>query len=362
MSEVSAYDARVESVDLWWARRQWSKGAEVPYAVGAYREAWARYPVLIRQYHADLNHGILLTQIPPAAEVLLLWVCDAGHRFAATPEEQRARPGGSRRRSTWCPECAALAVRRRAPVAASPGRYGCGHPLDPRAIVAPGEDRCRLCLRLDHAPITRGELLELVSPGRRAALVDETKPEARYTWSCPVGHGTYEATVEKTIEGRRCVICRHARAGADAVGVGDAFVSRWAPKPASAAEARLRQGVREALDVDLTVNAVKVARPFFHHIEVWPDIVIGELKVALEYDTVGRDGLEHVGRREDIDRRKDRLLRAVGWEVIRIRIGALQPLGPHDLVAPGVSATLNDRLIDELESIRGPLLVGAYRR
>jgi very-short-patch-repair endonuclease len=350
----------MENVEQWWARRQWSKGADVPYAVGAYRDAWARYPVLIRQYHADLNHGILLTQIPPAAEVLLLWVCDAGHRFAATPQEQRSRPGGSRRRSTWCPECAALAVPRRGPVAATPGVYACGHPLDPRAIhLTPGE-RCRLCERLDHAPVTREELLELVAPGRRAALAAETRPEARYSWACPVGHGGYEATVEKLIEGRRCVICRHARAGADAVAVGEAFVSRWAPKPASAVEADLRQRLAARLQLDFGLNAVKVARPFFQHVEVWPDFVLAELRVAIEYDTVGRDGLEHVGRREDVDRRKDRLLRAVGWEVIRLRIGALQPLGPHDLVAPGMSAALIERIVDELGAIRGELLVGAY--
>ena len=65
--------------------------------------------MLIRQYHPELNAGITLTQIPPAAEVLLLWQCDAGHLFAATPTEQRSRPGRERRRSSWCPECLALA-------------------------------------------------------------------------------------------------------------------------------------------------------------------------------------------------------------------------------------------------------------
>ena len=101
--------AMVERVEAWWARRQFSRGADVPYAVGTYREAWAAFPMLIRQYHPELNAGITLTQIPPAADVLLLWQCEAGHLFAATPSEQRARPGRERRRSAWCPECAALA-------------------------------------------------------------------------------------------------------------------------------------------------------------------------------------------------------------------------------------------------------------
>src|SRR4051812_5265106 len=102
-----------ERVQAWWARRQFSRGVDVPYAIGTYRDAWAGYPMLIRQYHPELNAGIALTQIPPAADVLLLWQCEAGHLFAATPTEQRTRPGRERRRSAWCPECAVLAQPQR---------------------------------------------------------------------------------------------------------------------------------------------------------------------------------------------------------------------------------------------------------
>jgi hypothetical protein len=146
------------------------------------------------------------------------------------------------------------------------------------------------------------------------------------------------------------------------VPVGGAFVSSWAPKPASAVEADLRQRIGRRYDVDLTPNAVRVARPFFAHLEVWPDIVLAELAVAIELDTVGRHGLEHVGRREAIDRRKDRMLRAAGWEVIRIRLGKLQPLGPFDLCVSGVTAKLMPRLDEALAAIRGDLIVSAYRR
>ena len=109
-------------------------------------------------------------------------------------------------------------------------------------------------------------------------------------------------------------------------------------------------------------NAVKVSRPFFRHTEVWPDIVFPELRVALEYDTVGRHGLEHVGKRQDVDLRKDRALRATGWEVIRIRTGKLEPLGPHDLTLSSVSGKSIARILDELRVIRGALLVDAYLR
>jgi len=133
-----------------------------------------------------------------------------------------------------------------------------------------------------------------------------------------------------------------------------------APAPASAAEARLRAALASRITFASGVNAVKVARPFFRHTEVWPDILLPELRVAIEYDTVGRHGLEHVGKRQETDLRKDRALRAAGWEVIRIRTGRLEPLGPHDLQMPSVSARGVDRIIDELRQIRGPLIVDAY--
>jgi hypothetical protein len=146
------------------------------------------------------------------------------------------------------------------------------------------------------------------------------------------------------------------------VPAGTAFVSECAPRPASAAEGRLRAELGSVIEFDAAVNAVKVSRPFFRHTEVWPDIVFPELRVALEYDTVGRHGLEHVGKREDTDLRKDRALRAARWEVIRIRTGTLEPLGPHDLALSSIGAKSIARIVDELRVIRGALLVDAYLR
>jgi hypothetical protein len=276
-----------EQVQAWWARRQRSKSRDVPYAVGTYRPDWERFPVLVRQYHPDLNDGITLTQVPPAADVWLLWQCDVGHQFVATPWEQRQRPGRTRRRSTWCPECAAASVA-------------------PRALM--GEPRA-------------------TSPKR----VKPAKP-----------------------------VCR--RSGGIDVAVGQAFASGCAPKPASAAEARLRHLLAERLEFEPGLTAVRTSRPFFDHLEVWPDIVLSELRVAIEYDTTGRDGLEHVGKREDADRRKDRVLRASGWEVVRIRTGKLKPIGPYDVHASAPSAALVARLIDRLGEIRGDLIVNCYSR
>ncbi|MEX0158342.1 MULTISPECIES: zinc-ribbon domain-containing protein [unclassified Microbacterium] len=271
-----------EPVQSWWARRQFSRGRDVPYEVGTYRSQWAAYPELIRQYHPELNHGIALSQVPLAADVLLCWECRVGHRFAATPSEQRERPGRVRRQSAWCPECSTLAR--------------------PQPVVL-GEARA----------IPR-------RPRPQLALCDKT-PD---------------------------------------LPIGEAFSSVCAPAPASAAEARLRAALASRITFTSGVNAVKVARPFFRHTEVWPDILLPELRVAIEYDAVGRHGLEHVGKRQETDLRKDRALRAAGWEVIRIRTGRLEPLGPHDLQMPSVSTRGVDRIIDELRQIRGPLIVDAY--
>jgi very-short-patch-repair endonuclease len=250
----------------------------MPYAVGQFRDDWQRYPVLVRQFHPDLNNGITLTQVPPAADVYLLWQCEIGHRFVATPWEQRQKPGRSRRRSTWCPEC---------------------------AVGAGGGSGTR----------------------KKPSLVCDRTPE---------------------------------------VPPGEVFVSECAPKPASAAEAFLRQALAARLEFEPGFTAVRVRQPFFNHLEVWPDIILPNLRVAIEYDSIGRDGLEHVGQREKIDPRKDALLRATGWEVIRVRTGKLLPMGPHDIVAPEISGRaprrLIDRILDELRAIRGDLIVNCYLR
>lgn len=274
-----------DPVPQWWARRQFSRGAAVPYAVGTYRTAWAAYPELVRQYHPELNHGIALSQVPLGADVLLCWECPLGHRFAATPTEQRERPGRVRRRSSWCPECAALA--RPQPVVLGEARALPARPKKP----APA-----LCTKTPDLP------------------------------------------------------------------KGTPFLSACAPPPASAAEAKLRAALRERLEFTEGVNAIKVVRPFFRHTEVWPDILLPELRVAIEYDSVGRHGLEHVGKREEADRRKDRAVRGAGWEVVRVRTGPLEPLGPYDVPHGGTGRAAVDRIVERLREIRGPLLVDPYLR
>jgi very-short-patch-repair endonuclease len=288
-----------ESVAQWWSRRQWSTGRDTPYAIGHYRDAWAPFTALVEQFRPERNHDLVLSQIPPAAEVWVVWVCSIGHEFVATPAEQRARPGRSRANRSWCPVCAE-------PRVLAPGPKW---PRPPRAEVAGARRPTRPAPR--HVP--------------------------RVTTDIPT-------------------------TSAHDVQPGRAFRSAVASRATSASEAAVRAALANRLMVDLGCNAVRVRRAFFDRFEVWPDIVIPELAVAIELDTVGRSADEHVGRREAIDRRKDRALREVGWEVIRLRIRPLRALGPYDLVVPGVSQRAIEALVDRVSDVRGPLIVRAYQR
>lgn len=309
-----------ESIGQWWRRRQWSTGRSTPFATGRYRRAWVPYPVLIEQFRSDRNGDLLLSQIPPAADVWLIWTCALRHEFVATPAEQRARPGASRSARSWCPVCAAP---REGP---PPGRRwptpAAMAAVAPAALSLDVEDRAGLL------PVIGA------STGRQGH-----RPR-----HVPVAHVDLPTVdVRSVIPGR-------------------AFRSGRAPRATSAAEGRVRALLADRLDVDLSANAVRVRTPFFDRVEVWPDILIPELALAIELDTIGRSGDEHVGRREAIDRRKDRLLREAGWEVIRLRVRPLEALGPHDLVVSGVSQRATEHLIDRIGEVRGELMVAAYRR
>ncbi|ROQ37146.1 hypothetical protein EDF46_2595 [Frondihabitans sp. PhB188] len=281
----------------------------MPYAVGDYREAWSYYPALVRQYRPEYNGGIVLSQIPPAADVFLCWECELGHVFVATPDEQRGRPGPQRRRSAWCPMCTEQATPTRVP----------GMPFLPSLNW-------------------RAQQLEAPpsAPARPAPVRARRRPAAA----------------------RPKQLCSKT----PSVPAGEPFASLCAPAPASAVESDVRAELAARLEFTAGLNAVRLRGPFFDHLEAWPDILLPELRVAVEYDSTGRHGLEHVGKREDADRRKDRALRAVGWEVVRIRTGRLLALGPHDVLASGPSKTTLARFVDELRAIRGDLIVDAYLR
>lgn len=388
----------------------------MPYPVGSYREAWASYPVLVRQYRPEHNGGIVLSQIPPAADVWLCWLCDAGHVFVATPDEQRHRPGRERRRSSWCPECSELAAPRALPMrppmapaavvraqaagvpgqdsgapvqaAAGPGRAGAARSPGGAVPVDPSPPPRRRRASSTGLPSTTPRAAPPgppfpTDPARRpeqAPPLASWSTTARRSESAPPLGSTSAPRTDATRASRPDPVgqpTRGSRTGrvarptrasrpvcdkTPALPTGTPFVSACAPKPASAVEAELRAELTARFEFEPGLNAVRVGRPFFDHVEVWPDIVLSELRVAIEYDSTGRHGLEHVGHRETADRRKDAALRAAGWEVVRLRTGKLPPLGPHDLQLSGLTRQTVPLLLDELRAIRGPLLVDAYLR
>ena len=289
-------------MEEWWQRRQRVTGTAVPYEVGRYRDAWSPYRALVEQFRPERNGELVLSQIPPAADVYLVWVCSIGHEFVATPAEQRGRPGRARASRSWCPVCATPSLLPPAP------RWP----------------------RLHN------------SGGAQPAGVDRT--------------------VARRVEPPATTATPELWRSAEEVAPGTAFRSARASRATSAAEGRLRALLAERLEVDLSLTAVRTRTPFFGRLEVWPDIVIAELGIAIELDTIGRNADEHVGRREVADRRKDRLLAEVGWSVIRMRCRPLRALGPDDLEVAGVSRAAVDALIGRMIETRGALLVHAYAR
>jgi hypothetical protein len=352
-----------EPIKSWWARRQRSRDAEVPYAPGTYRDAWARYPVLVRQYRPEHNQGLLLSQVPPAAEVWLTWLCDVGHLFVATPDEQRHRPGRERRRSSWCPTCADLASPRRLPaVPMDPAPKRLRESAEAVAAAAAGAPpaAAAAAAAAPALPAAAGTaiLRPVVDGGERAALLRRVGASAPAATRTPRAPRTPTAPRATRVPRRRDQLCDRT----PDLPVGEAFSSACAPPPASAVEEQLRADLSAAITFTAGVNAVRLARPFFEHVEAWPDVLLPELRVAVEYDSTGRHGLEHVGHREEADRRKDRALRSAGWEVVRIRTGGLEALGPHDLVVSGLTRSTVPQLLDVFREVRGDLYVDAWLR
>ncbi|MDQ0676555.1 hypothetical protein QFZ36_004181 [Pseudarthrobacter siccitolerans] len=59
-----------------------------------------------------------------------------------------------------------------------------------------------------------------------------------------------------------------------------------------------------------------------------PDILISKTKVCVEVDPA----YTHAGKERE-DKRRNDLLAGVGWQVVRLRLGGLGPIGEHDVLA-----------------------------
>ncbi|MFD4419882.1 hypothetical protein ACFWN7_00045 [Agromyces sp. NPDC058484] len=237
--------------------------------------------------------------------------------------------------------------------------FRCGHGAlagDP-GVVALGRV-CPVCMLLDETHRSRAELLRKVAPPCRSALARETRIGAEYEWRCSRGHDRYPATVREVLTGPGCAKCRaNAASPGAAHEAGVAFMKPGLRVGTSVTEQRLRMLLGERVRLHHRVNAVHIARTFFGRQEVWPDILVPALRIAVEYDDPGRSRRAHRGLKEASDREKDDALREVGWEVIRIRAGGLESSGPHSIVCDSLTEAVVDEVVARMRRIRGDAAV-----
>lgn len=238
-------------------------------------------------------------------------------------------------------------------------RFRCGHgaPADDAHVIG---RPCPLCMLIAETQRSRAELLRRVSPAQRARLATETRLGAEYEWRCDRGHDRYRASVADQLTGTGCTKCRtnaHAPAALREAGV--AFMNPGLRTRTSMTEQRLRALLGERIRLHHRVNAVRVARTFFGRTEVWPDIIVPQLRIAVEYDDPGRSRRAHLGLKEASDLEKDEALGEVGWRVIRVRGGGLGPLGPTSIVCARLTAEVADDVVAMMRRIRGDAAVDA---
>ena len=219
---------------------------------------------------------------------------------------------------------------------------------------------CPLCMLIDETHRSRGELLGRVAPAQRSALARETRIGATYDWRCERGHDRYAATISDVLTGPGCPKCRVNAAGPTAAReAGVAYMNPGLRTRTSQTEQRLKILLGERIRLHHGVNAVRIARTFYGRQEVWPDILVPQLRIAIEYDNPGRSRRAHRGLKEGSDLEKDEALREVGWEVVRIRAGGLAAVGRNSVVCTALSPAVVDEVVACMRRIRGDAAVDA---
>jgi len=232
-------------------------------------------------------------------------------------------------------------------------RFRCGHGATDDGAYSIGRD-CPVCMLVAETQRSRGELIGRAAPAERGRLAIETRIGAEYEWRCDRGHDRYRATIAEQLTGTGCAKCRanaHAPAALREAGV--AFMNPGLRTRTSVTEQRLRALLGERIRLHHRVNAVRVARTFFGRTEVWPDIIVPQLRIAIEYDDPGRSRRAHLGLKEASDLQKDDALREVGWRVIRVRGGGLDALGADDVVCRSITPAVADEVVARMRRIRG---------
>ncbi|WP_350346761.1 hypothetical protein ABIQ69_08870 [Agromyces sp. G08B096] len=239
--------------------------------------------------------------------------------------------------------------------------FSCGHgaaPGSPGSVVL--RRACPVCMLVHETQRTRGELLGRVAPAQRAAVAAETRVGAEYEWRCARGHDRYRASIAEVLTGTGCAKCRTAAIAPAALAeAGVPFMKPGLRVGTSMTEQRLRALLGERLRLHHRVNAIRIARTFHGRREVWPDIIVPSLRIAVEYDDPGRSRRAHLGLKEASDLDKDDALREVGWDVIRVRGGGLGPIGPNSIVCRSITAEVADAVVRRMRELRGDAAVDA---
>ena len=240
--------------------------------------------------------------------------------------------------------------------------YACGHgttgqPLTPEQRSGP----CGLCVGIRELSSAeeawvevREQFADQAAPAWQAPIRASLVPPAgRIEWLCEKGHPSFWMTIRQRQRYGGCKRCWGEAQSSDQQGPGIAYIRAGLRLPHSATELRLRELLKRYVRIPDGPNAIRVTTRVHGHNNVWPDIIIPRLKIAIEYDDPGRGGQHHTGEREAADRAKDSALREVGWEIIRVRVGGLGPLGKWDVVAARVTIPVVEAVVENMRVIRG---------
>ena len=259
----------------------------------------------------------LLATINVSSPNKVLWRCADGHEFTESVHTRISFQGGKGGQVDACPFC----LGHRYLV-----KFRCGHTREYRASSAENY------------------------PGRheKAALVDcdRCRPQDE-VWGAP----------EHTAKKDRIWKAAHPLPSA---GLTPGEVIESTNPITSGIEETVRDALRAA---GYEIPKVKMAvlchhpNPDFHVLSITPDIVLDKHKIAIEVDPcdAARRYGTHAGQ-EEKDRTRNALLEAVGWTVIRLRLGAKEGanIGGRDVVVEssgftkGAQAALVDAIEDKI--------------
>lgn len=239
---------------------------------------WTMWPSIMENWarETEANAGLDIFQVPRGlSSVAWFWQCENGHRW------REPTVGVTANRDSWS-----------------------HRPKAPRWKTLAGKiGACRQCV--------------LEAYGLRYAKCGHIDTELNNVNNPPI------------VKPGWCQACRENPAEV----LGEAVGAKYDP-PTSKEECTLRSILAKHLPLATAeeANCVVVPTTSWGARHVFPDMLIPVRRVAIEYDSPGMDGEAH--RPDSQDAEKDAALRAVGWEVIRVRV-RLPLMGLYDVAATG---------------------------